>query len=460
MSANDTFGRSLAAWLQDDAANRVPDHLTEVLVRTAATRQRAWWSSPERWLPMDLTARASSLAPPRLGRALLIVVLMLALVGLAIVAVGSRQQRLPAPFGPAVTGLIAQEASGDIYAIDPVTRRRTIIVGGPEHDDAPYFSLDGTKLAFFRQVSATEHVVMVALPDGSDARRVSSPLKRWSGFEWTPDLAWSGDGSLIAVAGLRASPGPNQPTDVITIVNVHDGTSRVLDIGMAATEVSWLPPLGQELVFRGTPSGRPEAIFAARPDGAGLRLLTPQDGIPGEGYQSPVVSPDGRLLAYSTWEGNVVGLHVRDLADGPTAAIPSTERLGDLWPVVFSPDGRSLLMYQQSRDGPPPVFGGDIQLVLAPADGTATGRPLGPMIEFTDQGRVHWLKGGFSPDGNEVLALQSTDDAPGQVLWTLPVDGMPGTSEPASAAHLPTLQRIAEVPGPIVTACPGGGCGP
>ena len=56
MTTRDTFGRDLSRWLHEDAEHRVSDHLGEVLVRTAATRQRPWWSSPERWLPMDSVA--------------------------------------------------------------------------------------------------------------------------------------------------------------------------------------------------------------------------------------------------------------------------------------------------------------------------------------------------------------------------------------------------------------------
>ena len=60
MTTRDTFGRDLSLWLREEGEHRVPDHLAEVLVRSAATRQRPWWSSLERWLPMDLTARAST----------------------------------------------------------------------------------------------------------------------------------------------------------------------------------------------------------------------------------------------------------------------------------------------------------------------------------------------------------------------------------------------------------------
>ena len=57
MTTNDVFGRNLSTWLHEDAEHHVPDHLAEVLQRTAVTRQRPAWSSLERWLPMDTTLR-------------------------------------------------------------------------------------------------------------------------------------------------------------------------------------------------------------------------------------------------------------------------------------------------------------------------------------------------------------------------------------------------------------------
>ena len=47
MTTNERFERSLSAWLHEDAAFRVPDHLDEVLAATRETHQRSAWSSLE-----------------------------------------------------------------------------------------------------------------------------------------------------------------------------------------------------------------------------------------------------------------------------------------------------------------------------------------------------------------------------------------------------------------------------
>ncbi len=99
---------------------------------------------------MNLTARATSFAPPRLGRAIAIALLVLALAALTIVAIGSRQHRVPPPFGPARNGEIVSSADGDIYLVDPVTHASSPLIAGPTFDFGPVFSRDGTKFSFLR----------------------------------------------------------------------------------------------------------------------------------------------------------------------------------------------------------------------------------------------------------------------------------------------------------------------
>ena len=111
MNTPDTFGRNLSRWLGEDAEHRVPDHLAEVLVRTAATRQRPWWSSPERWLPVQTTLR---LAPvPRVPVLLLVVGALVLAIAAAAAFVGSRPR--PAPVvGIAQNGPIINSEAGDL----------------------------------------------------------------------------------------------------------------------------------------------------------------------------------------------------------------------------------------------------------------------------------------------------------------------------------------------------------
>ena len=57
MSIDRAFVTSLERYLDDEAGEYTPAYADRVLAQTATTRQRPWWSSPERWFPMDLTVR-------------------------------------------------------------------------------------------------------------------------------------------------------------------------------------------------------------------------------------------------------------------------------------------------------------------------------------------------------------------------------------------------------------------
>ena len=103
MNTDERFTQTLSAWLGEEAAHRVPDHLAEVLVQTAATRQRPWWSSLERLLPMTTTTSGRVFARPPVFWFALLAMLTLAIVG-ATLLVGAL--RAPTPLGLPSNGRI------------------------------------------------------------------------------------------------------------------------------------------------------------------------------------------------------------------------------------------------------------------------------------------------------------------------------------------------------------------
>ena len=133
MTTDDRFARNLSAWLVEDGAQRVPDHLAEVLVHSAATRQRPWWSSPERWLPVDTTLRPRLFNTPSAGRLLAVALLVLLAAAIAAFAIGS-QHRLPAPFGIVANGAVIGSRDGDLYRFDVTTGQATLLLGDPGYD--------------------------------------------------------------------------------------------------------------------------------------------------------------------------------------------------------------------------------------------------------------------------------------------------------------------------------------
>src|SRR3954447_10271056 len=123
----------------------MPGYLDEVLARTTGTRQRPWWSSLERWLPVQSTAHFAQ--APRMVWLLVILGLVLAL-GAAILVIGSPKP-LPSPFGPDPHGnVLYAAADGDIYTIDTASNKAQAVVTGSATDSNPIYSADGASFAF------------------------------------------------------------------------------------------------------------------------------------------------------------------------------------------------------------------------------------------------------------------------------------------------------------------------
>jgi Tol biopolymer transport system component len=432
MTTNERFDRRLSTWLAEDAAHRVPDHLDEVLVRTAATRQRPWWSSPERWLPMDTTVPLRRFNRPSLARVALVAVLAIALVGLLLAVAASRQRRLPDPFGVARNGAILMSHDGDIYDVDRVTHAARLLVGGPAMDFGPGFSRDGTKVMFLRgpandpaAVQGTDLglILAVADADGSNIHELTPPVK---GLDWSD---WSPDSKQIAFLSHETEKGPG----LINVINV-DGTGRTtLDVGRPAHFISWLPPLGHEIVFRAgqvLPSDPGPGIWAVHPDGTGLRELTVRPAADADDYMTPAMSPDGSRVSYTS-SGPYAQIHVLDLVTGQDVVLPDpsggyTNQFGSAY---FSPDGRLIGYVRGFRDDK------TYQFVVAPSDGSGTGTPIGPRLR-QPVGDVNYA---WVPDGTALVIDYDLDGT----VRLVPADGSAATTLGRGTMPFADMQRLA-----------------
>jgi WD40-like Beta Propeller Repeat len=435
MTTRDTFGRDLSLWLREEGEHRVPDHLAEVLVRSGATRQRPWWSSPERWLPMDITAYRTTFNRPAYVRGIaLLIVLALLIAAVVAVGIGSRRP-LPAPFGLAQNGAVVTSANGDIFALEPKTGRTSPLIADGSFDFGPTFSRDGTKFMFLRGAGpdlATGLSIVVADADGGGARQITPMVP---GLDWSD---WSPDGAQIA---FLSRPKGDGTAAVINVVNV-DGTGlHALDVGRPAFFPSWLPPHGKEIVFRGErlhAIDPPPGIWAVRPDGTGLRQVSTRLPVNDDDYGIPAVSPDGTRVAYSGSPlDSCCSVHVLDMASGNDWVLPGADgapgalQLGP----VFSPDGKSIAYLRANRRL---IEGGQFQIVVAPADGSGTGTILGPLGSVGENG-PSINNYSFTPDGNAIIA--GYDDE--HLTRVLPLDGSPSTVLSHGEFAFATYQRLA-----------------
>src|SRR5262245_26322267 len=310
MTTNESFERRVAAWLREDSENRLPDHLDEVLVQTISRRQRAWWSSRERWLPVDTTFTPR--LTPLLRPAWLLIIAALLLVALVatILLVGSRP-RLPPPYGTAANGVVVYGGSdGDIYAFDPATGTSRPFIAGPTRDIAPFFSRDGSMVVFARKTGiGNVSQLTLAKADGTLVRTLTGGLAE-SDIDWSSTLDWSPDGSRLAYIDAR---------NTFSIVRVDGSSTHHLDLGMRAEDVRWRPN-GSELIFRGVGSaGGADTVglFVVGAAGTILRVILPPTSTQ-EHWQEPSLSPDGNRIIYTRWGLDGGHLHVVVVDSGDT----------------------------------------------------------------------------------------------------------------------------------------------
>ena len=411
MTTFERFEHAIPELMTELAPAQVPDYFDDMLRQTAAHRQRPAWSFPERWLPMDIAVQP--LTSRRFPwRPLLVLALIALMIAAALVAYVGSQQRLPPPFGLARNGLIAfSTADRDISAVDPATGEIRPLITGPTEDIAPWFAPDGRHFMFVRTVEDGA-AYWIADADGSNARQIVPPDVEW--FEWSP----SGDRVVVQrIVG----------TDVVTsVVDVATGESRTLDFGMEIHGPIWRPNHDQ-IVFTSEDLGS-QGFYIVDAEGTEPTWIQTALGT----VNSPSLSPDGRSIAYATWETGVDGrqgrIHVLDLETGKDrepawAGSAGTEELTPM----FSPDGTRLLIERYAVDG--------YRLVVAPVAGGGPEVTLGePHLEFS-----HGMSAVWSPDGKTILVTYNDDKR----TWLYATDGSSEERVTWTTTGALTWQRLA-----------------
>ena len=266
MNGNDRLERELTTWFADTATPRTPDWTADILTATATMRQRPRWSFPARWLPAAVVPRLPrlTLRPVPWRTIALLALLGLLLAAAVTLYVGSRP-RLPAPFGPAVNGLVAYFENGNIWTVDPVTGERKAIVSLPGDDVAPRWSRDGTRIAFLRAAAGGQSLT-ITNADGSGMVVVRQPGVRAGGH---------GFHLLVAKRRVGRRRGETRTAADDIPRRYDDRRGRDLETPGVDTEVYWRPPDGRQLEYiRNTAAGRQPMLVPAEV-GAGHRHARP-----------------------------------------------------------------------------------------------------------------------------------------------------------------------------------------
>jgi TolB protein len=426
--------RMLSAWLDDPSTPPAPRYLGAVLDRTRRTRQRPAWASLERWLPMELTWRTA--AVPRWGWLLVSLALLIAMLALA-AAVGSR---FAVTGGSINGLLAFESSNGDIYLAEPDGSRVRPFVTGPAKQFGPVWSPDGSMLAYFEEADgsteavplATVHVVSA---DGTGdkvlggGRTVTSTLvDTTSPYVFTIyGLAWSPDSRTVGYTQIEPRAG-SKPH--IEMVDIDGSDPRTLEVDIEAWDPAWSPD-GAWLAFKGrsNPDNLSQGVWVSRPDGTEVRRVTttPQADSDGRGFAftAPRWSPDGRTLLYYCCQGGQHDIWVAEL-DGSNERRITTDMADEYWPS-WSPDGERI-----AYELDPPIADDDnccVEIWLGTPAGANPVKVEGPLVGNT--GPIVW-----SPDGTSIVTLPESwsgfvilDMDGGGVRATIPDPAGPATQQ-------------------------------
>ena len=434
MTTFERFERSIPELMTELAPAHVPDYFDDMLRTTATTSQRPSWSYPERWLPVEITARPlTSRSFPWRPIVVLALIALLVAAGLA-VYVGS-QNRVPPPFGAAGNGVLFYRASdGSIVSLDPVDGSTATVLPASEKEVDPLPSRDGQRIALVPYGSSTSAPITVRGVDGSDQVTLAGVYREIDAVDWSPDVS---DLAIVSNQGGLQS---------ITVA-ASDGTAaHTLALGRQVSLISYLPD-GRLATVAGERPGdacpgddatrAPCALFVVNSDGTGLDMLIPAADFHGINTIAP--SPDGTKLLWVEWNigtGNVADpeapgrLHVYDLRAGVDRRLadddfPVPYNINRAW---FSPDGSSILF--------------DL-FEATPNHWAVVSLAGGAPIRIGQGWPQNGTDASWAPDGRSVLARYPTSDTTSE-LWLLdPSGGGADRRLDGNLPYLPPWQRVA-----------------
>lgn len=399
MTTNDTFDRRLAAWLDADARGRVPDHLSEVLVVTRATRQRPGWSSLERWLPMATIAQQRFLVPkPALMLLVVAALLTVALVGVYLVGSGDSDD---IPFGEAKNGRIVFVDGSQIVSAPSESFKDRMVAGRVDGANGLAVSPDGTRLAY----AGAANIAITDIPGGETSGRAGVTITA-PGMTQYGSPAWSPSGNEIAFVGADSR------TDHVFVANADGSNVREIAAEM-------IGPNHVVGLVGFSPDGRWIA-FAESPDpGAGRLVIVATDGTESRVLAtSPIDMGDG---AGVFWSPDKATPRILYLAQGGVTRYFDLTNDTDVtvatgfWPS-WSPTGDRISYWSDGT-----------KIVSTPTTGGSPSARIDVFPSFSGACQDHPELAGealcgpvvWSPDGTRVVGTEITGDG----LLSLRADG-------------------------------------
>ncbi|HEU4409671.1 MAG TPA: S9 family peptidase [Polyangiaceae bacterium] len=284
----------------------------------------------------------------------------------------------------------ADDYSSNLWSISTDGGPPRQLTFGPDSNQSPRFSPDGSRLAFLSNRGGGPPQLYAMRVDGGEAKRLTD-LKAGAG-----PAAWSPDGERIAFSAPVAPEGPPHAPKVVTkafyktdgvgfllnspthlfVVPAEGGEAEQITRGEASESSPAWSPDGRSLAFSRTRTGARDAhrsdLWAADAAGGNERQVTNRCAI----ASMPSWSPDGRRIAFygtsedgdsrqQLWAVRAAGGDERRLSseDTEVASFP----LGKSTPPAWSADGSELALVLATESLS--------EVALVPAEGGAP-RPV------------------------------------------------------------------------------------
>jgi len=247
-------------------------------------------------------------------------------------------------------------ADTDLFLGDLRGDHETHLTSGPDRDQFPAFSPDGSTIAFSRVTLGGSDELWSIRADGTGLRQLT-----FSGAGAKHEPAWSPDGRFLAFTAAYFNP-----TRVfIEVLELATGRMTVVSPGVMDGRPLWSPD-GTTIVYTGrSVNGEDDDLFAVNRDGTGRRGITaaPFD-YSYERYSAHGWSADGsRLLVYNQRPADGFIMTLRpDGSDrreilSDRATPPGAQGSGTLQFLTWSPDERMIVfngyngLYAVNTDG-------------------------------------------------------------------------------------------------------------
>jgi dipeptidyl aminopeptidase/acylaminoacyl peptidase len=279
--------------------------------------------------------------------------------------------------------IMTDRARSTIWLVDVASGKQQPLVAGTGNHFSPRWSPDGTRLAYFSTAEGSSQLYVRWMATGEAARVTGLPNSPNS-LEWSPDGRLIGYDMIVPDEGPKLGTTPPKPEgaqwaaplEIIDKVNyradgqgyIKPGYSQIFVVsstGGAPRQLTFgafnhsgpvsFTPDSRTVLFSGNRNADWERqpleseIFAADLAGGALRSLTTRKGPDG----APIVSPDGRRIAYLGFDDNGgafnnAHLYVMDISGGaPRLLTGSLDRSIDA--AQWSSDSRSLIIKYDSE---------------------------------------------------------------------------------------------------------------